>query len=63
MGITNITLKLNPIFAAFITKGIFNSIRRQWAKKYGCKLKVLTSKNFSIMQAEWYNNTTGELIG
>jgi len=50
--ITNFVLKVNPVFAAYLTKG-WNSIRRGWMKKYKCSLKVMSVTDYSIMQATW----------
>lgn len=49
---TNFVLKVNPVFAAYLTNG-FNSIRRGWTKKYKCSLKVVPESDYSIMQATW----------
>jgi len=42
-------LKVHPFVAAFITKGIFNSLRSKWSKKYNCKIKVKPSKSVSFL--------------
>ena len=49
---TNFVLKVNPVFAAYLTNG-WNSIRRRWTKKYKCSLKVVSVIDYSIMQATW----------
>ena len=49
---TNFVLKVNPVFAAYLTNG-WNSIRRRWTKKYKCSLKVVSVTDYSIMQATW----------
>lgn len=54
-GIRKITLKVNPILEAYLTKGIFN-IRRKWAKKYKCDLTVTSSTDYHINQTEWFND-------
>ncbi len=59
-GIRNFTLKVNPIFAAYLTKG-FNCIKRKWAKKYGCKIKVQPESDYTIMQSSWCD-AAGEVI-
>lgn len=49
-----LTLKVNPIFEAYLTKGFFN-IRRRWMKKYKCELTIVPTSTFFITQAEWYD--------
>lgn len=49
---TNFVLKVNPVFAAYLTKG-WHSIRRRWTKKYGCSIRVMAVTDYSIMQATW----------
>ena len=47
-------LRVSPIFEAYLTKG-FNSIRRKWCRKYGCKIKIEGSSDYSLLQATWCN--------
>ena len=47
-------LRVSPIFEAYLTKG-FNSIRRKWCRKYGCKIKIEGDTDYSILQATWCN--------
>ena len=47
-------LRVNPIFEAYLTKG-FNSIRRKWCRKYGCKIKMEGNSDYSLLQATWCN--------
>ena len=46
-----LTLKVHPYVASYLTKGLF-SIRRKWAKKYNCKLKVEPNPSFTFLQYE-----------
>lgn len=59
-GIRKITLKVNPIFEAYLTKGIFN-IRRKWAKTYKCELTIESASDFYITQAEWFDEKGAKL--
>lgn len=59
-GIKKITLKVNPIFEAYLTKGIFN-IRRKWAKTYKCDLTIESASDFYITQAEWFDEKGAKL--
>jgi ribonuclease G len=53
--ITNLTLKVNPILGAYLTRGIFSSIVSRWKKKYRCKVEVVESTDFTVLQNEFYN--------
>ena len=53
-------LKVSPIFEAYLTKG-FNSIRRKWCRKYGCKIKIVGDSDYSLLKATWCN-ANGEPI-
>ena len=60
-NIKSFVLRVNPILEAYLTKGFFTNIKKQWCKKYGCKIKVEKDSNFSLLQFEWcYDN--GERI-
>jgi len=53
-------LKVSPIFEAYLTKG-FNSIRRKWCRKYGCKIKIVGDTDYSLLKATWLK-ADGETI-
>ena len=53
--ITNLTLKVNPILGAYLTRGIFTSIAGKWKKKYRCKIEIVETTDFTVLQNEFYN--------
>ncbi|MBR5834624.1 MAG: ribonuclease E/G, partial [Bacteroidales bacterium] len=53
-GITSLTLKVNPILGAYLTRGLFSSIVGKWKKKYRCKIEVVESTDFTVLQNEFY---------
>ncbi|HNW48157.1 MAG: Rne/Rng family ribonuclease [Bacteroidales bacterium] len=53
-GIKAITIKLNPILSAYLTKGIA-SIRFKLAMKYKCTLKIKESTDNHLLEVLWYN--------
>ena len=59
--ITNLTLKVNPILGAYLTRGIFSSIVGKWKKKYRCKIEVIETTDFSVLQNEFYNENGEKL--
>ena len=54
-NIRSFILELNPILEGYINRGLFKSVRRQWCKKLGCKLKTKVNTNLSIFDSVWYN--------
>ena len=55
-NIKSFILQVNPILGAYLTKGLFTSIRRKWCRKYGCNVEVKTNTEYTLLQAEWFNN-------
>jgi ribonuclease G len=53
--ITSLILKVNPILGAYLTRGIFSSIVGKWKKKYRCKIEVVETTDFTVLQNEFYN--------
>ena len=54
-SISSLTLKVNPILGAYLTKGLFSSIVKKWQKKYGCKITIVETSDFTVLQNEFYN--------
>jgi ribonuclease G len=59
-GHKSITLKVNPILAAYLTKG-FTSIKFKWGIKYKCTVKIQTASENALLEVQWYNSK-GEKI-
>jgi ribonuclease G len=53
-------LHVHPFVAAYLTKGLFKTLRRKWVKKYGGKLKVVQRDGFKYLEYKFYRN--GETI-
>ena len=51
-GHSSLHLRVSPVVHAYLTKG-FNSIRRQWAKKYHCDLKVIPDSEVHLIDCIW----------
>lgn len=58
--IKKLTLKVNPILYAFLTKGLW-SLRAKLAFKYKCSFKVVSSSDNSLLELSWYD-ASGEKI-
>ena len=59
-GRSEFVLKVNPVFAAYLTKGL-HSIRFRWCMKYRCRIKVVSDSEYPIMKAVWCD-AAGEAI-
>ena len=58
---TSLTLKVNPILGAYLTRGLFTSILGRWKKKYKCKIEVIETSDFTVLQNEFYDEKGGKL--
>ena len=52
----NIILKAHPFVASYITKGWLKTIRRDWSKKFACKLTVEQDTTYHMLQYRFLNN-------
>jgi ribonuclease, Rne/Rng family len=59
--INSFILKVNPILEAYLTKGLFSSIKRKWCKKYSCSIKIFTDSEYTLLQAVWCDNNGKEI--
>jgi ribonuclease G len=59
-GIKSIVLVVNPILAAYLTKG-FSSIKFRWSLKYKCSIKLQSATDNSLLEVKWFNSK-GEKI-
>ncbi len=59
--LNTISLKVHPYIQAYITKGFFSSMRRQWQKKMKCKIEVSPATNYSFLEYHMFT-TEGEEI-
>lgn len=57
----SLTLKVNPILGAYLSRGMFNSILGKWKKKYKCKIRLVETTDFSVLQNEFYNEKGDKL--
>ena len=52
----NIILKAHPFVASYITQGWLKTIRRDWSKKFACKLTVEQDTTYHMLQYRFLNN-------
>ena len=55
IGIKTFSLHVHPYVAAYINKGFFRSIKRQWQMKYGFGIKIIPSEKLAFLQYEFYD--------
>jgi ribonuclease G len=60
-GIRSFILKTSPILGAYLTRGLFNSYVKKWRKRYGCKIVIQESTDFSVLQNEMFDENGGKL--
>lgn len=60
-GIRSFILKTSPILGAYLKRGFFNSYVAKWKKKYRCKLEIVETTDFSVLQNELYNEKEEKL--
>ncbi len=60
-GYKSLILKTNPILGAYLKRGVFNSFVSKWKKKYKCKLEVVETTDFSVLQNELFTEKGGKL--
>jgi ribonuclease G len=59
---SDITLCVHPYLEAYITKGWWwNSLKAQWAKKYGSKFKVRPVNSYNFMEYRFLNKNEDEI--
>lgn len=52
----NLYLHCHPFIAAYITKGLFKSLRRQWTRKYRRNLKVIPRDSYKFLEYDFFNS-------
>ncbi len=61
-NLSSLILKTHPYVSAYLTKGLFNSMRKTWQKSYKCKIKVSPMMSYSYMEYHFFNENGEELI-
>ncbi len=58
-----LTLRVNPIVAGYLTKGIlFSSLRSKWSRKHKTKLSIFPDNAFSLTQYQYFDAKTNDSI-
>jgi ribonuclease G len=56
-----ITIRLHPFIAAYITKGLFSSIVRKWKKDFGCTIKVVSISSYDFLEFKFFDSDGKQL--
>ncbi len=59
--IKNLTLQVNPLVEAYLTKGFFKSIKKRWEKTYKCAIKIESHTELQLLEFVFVNQK-GEKI-
>ncbi len=59
-GIKYLEIKTHPFIEAYITRGIF-TIRRQWQRKYHCRMKITANPSVNLNETEFYDREGNEI--
>ena len=52
---TSLTLTTHPYIGAYLTRGLFRSLRRQWSRRYHVKLKIKESEQFGLLDYKFFH--------
>ena len=56
-----VTLCVHPYLEAYITKGLFSSLRRKWKNKFGRKIKVRAVSSYNFLEYRFLNKNEDEI--
>lgn len=56
------SITTHPYIHAYLTKGWFKSLRRQWAKKYKMKLEINASESMGMLEFKFYDANHEEIV-
>jgi ribonuclease G len=59
--INKLSLRVHPFIAAYINKGIFNSVKRKWRRKYTKKLTITPISSYDFLEFRFYDSTSEEV--
>jgi ribonuclease G len=60
--VKKVLIRTHPFVEAYINKGLFKSMRKQWQKLHGCRIEVLPMMAYSYMEYHFFNELEEELM-
>lgn len=58
----HLTIITHPYVQAYLTKGLFHSVRQQWMRRYKVRLTIKAQESFSLLEYKFFNANGEELI-
>ena len=62
INVKKITLKVHPFVEAYINKGFFSSIRKQWIKTYKKKISVISDMRYHFLEFHFFDENNEQII-
>jgi len=59
--LNSITLRTHPFVAAYLNKGLFNTMSKRWSKELGCKIIVKESLSNSLLEFKVFDKNGDEV--
>ncbi|MCC8035105.1 MAG: ribonuclease E/G, partial [Rikenellaceae bacterium] len=60
-GMRYLKLRVSPVVAAYLTKGLF-SIRLRWQMKYKCRIKIVADPSVGFVETKFFDRGGNELV-
>lgn len=58
---TSVSLLVHPMLEAYLKKGFFNSILKNWKRKFNLKITIESSTTLELLEIHYYNQDQEEL--
>ena len=56
------SIRVHPFIAAYINKGLFNSVKKRWKRKFGRKIKIIPISSYDFLEFRFYDKHSEEII-
>lgn len=56
-----ITIHVHPYVASYLNKGFFNSVKKNWTKKFSCKIEIVEEHNYHMLEYRFFGENGEEL--
>lgn len=54
-------IKMHPYLEAFVTKGFFNSIKKQWKKKFRKNFEIIPDNSYGLLEYHFFDSNMEEI--
>jgi ribonuclease G len=58
----SLSIRVHPFIAAFINKGVLNSVKRKWKRKYSKNIKINSISSYDLLEFHFFDNKNEEII-